>query len=142
GEEPGGALSTLVNGDAVVKVVKHFEDAMAKGEKRVCGPAPDSDRGNYVQPVLLTEVNTDMTLCHEETFGPLAAVLRFETEEEAIELANATPFGLAAHFYSRDIHRVWRRAHALQAVLVGVHDGLIADPTFHFVRGAIGVLAP
>lgn len=132
GFEPGVTLSPLINGDAVEKVVEHFEDAMAKGAKRVCGPAPDTDRGNYVQPVLLTEVNTDMTLCHEETFGPLAAVLRFETEEEAIELANATPFGLAAYFYSRDIHRVWRVADALEAGIIGINEGLISNPMAPF----------
>src|SRR5690606_41964231 len=106
----------------------HFEDALAKGAKRVCGPAPDTDRGNYVQPVLLTEVNTDMQLCHEETFGPLAAVMRFDTEEKAIELANATPYGLAAYFYSRDIHRIWRGGGALAGGIIRTKQGPVTNP--------------
>ncbi|PRB76164.1 NAD-dependent succinate-semialdehyde dehydrogenase [Pseudomonas sp. MYb185] len=132
GFEEGVTQSALINGDAVEKVVEHFEDALAKGAKRVCGPAPDTDRGNYVQPVLLTDINTDMKLCHEETFGPLAAIMRFDTEEEAIALANATPYGLAAYFYSRDIHRVWRVADALEAGIIGINEGLISNPMAPF----------
>lgn len=132
GFEEGVNQSALINGEAVDKVVEHFEDAMAKGAKRVCGPVPDTDRGNYVQPVLLTEISTDMQLCHEETFGPLAAVMRFDTEEQAIELANATPFGLAAYFYSRDIHRIWRVADALEAGIIGINEGLISNPMAPF----------
>src|SRR5690554_450 len=132
GFEEGVTQSALINDGAVEKVIEHFEDAMAKGANRVCGPEPDGDRGNYVQPVLLTDINTDMTLCHEETFGPLAAVIRFDTEEQAIELANATPFGLAAYFYSRDIHRIWRVADALEAGIIGINEGLISNPMAPF----------
>lgn len=132
GFEEGVTQSALINESAVEKVIEHFEDAMAKGANRVCGPEPDGDRGNYVQPVLLTDINTDMTLCHEETFGPLAAVIRFDTEEQAIELANATPFGLAAYFYTRDLHRMWRVADALEAGIVGINEGLISNPMAPF----------
>ena len=132
GFEEGVTQSALINDGAVEKVIEHFEDAMAKGANRVCGPEPDGDRGNYVQPVLLTDINTDMTLCHEETFGPLAAVIRFDTEEQAIELANATPFGLAAYFYTRDLHRMWRVADALEAGIVGINEGLISNPMAPF----------
>lgn len=132
GFEEGVTQSALINESAVEKVIEHFEDAMAKGANRVCGPEPDGDRGNYVQPVLLTDINTDMTLCHEETFGPLAAVIRFDTEEQAIELANATPFGLAAYFYTRDLHRMWRVADALEAGIVGINEGLISNPIAPF----------
>ena len=132
GFEEGVTQSALINEGAVEKVIEHFEDAMAKGANRVCGPEPDGDRGNYVQPVLLTDINTDMTLCHEETFGPLAAVIRFDTEEQAIELANATPFGLAAYFYTRDLHRMWRVADALEAGIVGINEGLISNPMAPF----------
>ena len=132
GFEEGVTQSALINKSAVAKVIEHFEDAMAKGANRVCGPEPDGDRGNYVQPVLLTDINTDMTLCHEETFGPLAAVIRFDTEEQAIELANATPFGLAAYFYTRDLHRMWRVADALEAGIVGINEGLISNPMAPF----------
>lgn len=132
GFEEGVNLSALINADAVEKVVTHYEDALAKGAKRICGPAPSTARGNYVQPVLLTEVSADMQMCHEETFGPLAGIIRFDTEEEAIELANATPFGLAAYFYSRDIHRVWRVADALEAGMIGINEGLISNPMVPF----------
>lgn len=132
GFEEGVNLSALINADAVEKVVTHYEDALAKGAKRICGPAPSTARGNYVQPVLLTEVSPDMQMCHEETFGPLAGIIRFDTEEEAIELANATPFGLAAYFYSRDIHRVWRVADALEAGMIGINEGLISNPMVPF----------
>ena len=132
GFEEGVTQSALINESAVEKVIEHFEDAMDKGANRVCGPVPDGDRGNYVQPVLLTDINTDMTLCHEETFGPLAAVIRFDTEEQAIELANATPFGLAAYFYTRDLHRMWRVADALEAGIVGINEGLISNPMAPF----------
>jgi succinate-semialdehyde dehydrogenase/glutarate-semialdehyde dehydrogenase len=132
GFEEGVTQSALINSDAVDKVVEHFEDAMAKGARRVCGPIPDASRGNYVQPVLLTHISTDMTLCHEETFGPLAAVIRFDTEEQAIELANDTPFGLAAYFYTRDLHRMWRVADALEAGIVGINEGLISNPMAPF----------
>lgn len=132
GFEEGVTQSALINSAAVEKVVEHFEDAMSKGAKRICGPAPDTDRGNYVQPVLLTNVSTDMTLCHEETFGPLAAVIRFDTEEQAIDIANDTPFGLAAYFYTRDLHRMWRVADALEAGIIGINEGLISNPMAPF----------
>ncbi len=132
GFEEGVNLSALINSDAVEKVVAHYEDAMAKGAKRICGPAPSTARGNYVQPVLLTDITTDMQMCHEETFGPLAGIIRFDTEEEAIDLANATPYGLAAYFYSRDIHRVWRVADALEAGMIGINEGLISNPMAPF----------
>lgn len=132
GFEEGVTQSALINQAAVEKVVDHFEDAMAKGARRVCGPAPDASRGNYVQPVLLTNVTPEMKLCHEETFGPLAAVIRFDTEEQAIELANDTPFGLAAYFYTRDLHRMWRVAEALEAGIIGINEGLISNPMAPF----------
>lgn len=132
GFEEGVNQSALINRAAVEKVVDHFEDAMARGAKRVSGPAPDAGRGNYVQPVLLTNIDTGMKLCHEETFGPLAAVMKFETEEQAIELANATPFGLAAYFYTRDLHRMWRVAEALEVGIIGINEGLISNPMAPF----------
>lgn len=132
GFEEGVNISALINSQAVEKVVAHYEDAMARGAKRICGPAPSTARGNYVQPVLLTDITPDMQMCQEETFGPLAGIIRFETEEQAIELANATPFGLAAYFYSRDIHRVWRVADALEAGMVGINEGLISNPMAPF----------
>lgn len=123
----GVTQSALINGAAVAKVRDHYNDALAKGARRTWGEEPRGDNGNYVQPVLLTGVTPDMALCREETFGPLAAVLRFTSEEEAIALANDTPYGLAAYFYSRDIHRVWRVAEALEAGIVGINEGAISN---------------
>ncbi|MFA5495897.1 MAG: NAD-dependent succinate-semialdehyde dehydrogenase [Porticoccaceae bacterium] len=123
----GVTQSALINGAAVAKVRDHYNDALAKGARRAWGEEPRGDNGNYVQPVLLTGVTPDMALCREETFGPLAAVLRFTSEEEAIALANDTPYGLAAYFYSRDIHRVWRVAEALEAGIVGINEGAISN---------------
>src|SRR5690606_32802232 len=88
--------------------------------------------GSFVHPVLITDVSTEMQVCHEETFGPLAAVMAFDTEEEAIRIANDTPYGLAAYFYSRDIHRCWRVADALEAGMVGVNEGAISNPMAPF----------
>ena len=123
----GVTQSALINGAAVAKVRDHYNDALVKGARRAWGEEPRGDNGNYVQPVLLTGVTPDMALCREETFGPLAAVLRFTSEEEAIALANDTPYGLAAYFYSRDIHRVWRVAEALEAGIVGINEGAISN---------------
>ncbi len=124
--------SALINAAAVKKVCQHYEDAIAKGANRVYGDAPTGDNGNFVKPVLLTNVTADMQLCHEETFGPLAAVLKFSTEEEAIAQANSTPYGLASYFYSRDIHRIWRVADALETGMVGINEGAISSPVAPF----------
>ncbi len=124
--------SPLINAAAVAKVRDHYRDALAKGARHAWGEAPTGDNCNFVQPVLITGVTPDMQLCQEETFGPLAAVLRFATEAEAIALANDTPYGLAAYFYSRDIHRVWRVADALEAGVVGINEGATANPAAPF----------
>ena len=124
--------SALINRAAVAKVMQHHDDALQKGARRVYGPAPTGDKGNYVEPLLLTDVSADMQLCHEETFGPLAAISRFQTEQQAIDMANDTPYGLAAYFYSRDIHRVWRVADALECGIVGVNEGAVSNPAAPF----------
>jgi succinate-semialdehyde dehydrogenase/glutarate-semialdehyde dehydrogenase len=132
GLDEGVTQSALINRAAVEKVQQHYDDAVAKGARLVFGPVPDGGNGNFVQPLLLTAITPDMQLCDEETFGPLAAVMRFKTEEEAIRLANDTPYGLAAYFYSRDIHRCWRVADALEAGIVGVNEGAISNPMAPF----------
>jgi succinate-semialdehyde dehydrogenase / glutarate-semialdehyde dehydrogenase len=132
GFEEGVTQSALINQAAVQKVKRHYEDALSKGAEHVAGPAPDGKQGNFVPPVLITGVTADMELCHDETFGPLAAVIRFETEEEALKIANDTPYGLAAYFYSRDVHRVWRVADALEAGIIGVNEGAISNATAPF----------
>ncbi|MEX2334518.1 MAG: NAD-dependent succinate-semialdehyde dehydrogenase [Pseudohongiella sp.] len=132
GFEQGVNQSALINAAAVQKVRTHYQDALDKGARLVFGSAPTGDNGNFVAPLLLTGITPDMTLCHEETFGPLAGIIRFNTEEEAIRMANDTPYGLASYFYSRDVHRVWRVADALDSGIVGINEGAISNVTAPF----------
>lgn len=132
GFEEGVTQSALINHDAVLKVKRHYEDALAKGATHVAGPRPEANNGNYVHPVLITDVTADMELCADETFGPLAAVLKFDTEEEALQIANDTPYGLAAYFYSTNIHRIWRVADELEAGIIGVNEGAVSNAAAPF----------
>lgn len=132
GFEEGVNQSALINTEAVDKVRSHYRDAVEKGAKLVCGQAPDEKEPRFVHPMLLTGVTVDMQLCHEETFGPLMGIMQFDTEAEAVQLANDTPYGLAAYFYSRDVHRVWRVADALEAGIVGINEGVISNPSAPF----------
>jgi len=124
--------AALINRAAVEKVQDHFQDAISKGAKHFAGAVPKGDNGNFVEPVLIIGVTRDMKVCDDETFGPLAAVIKFETEEEAIEIANDTPYGLAAYFYSTNVHRVWRVADALEAGIVGINEGAISNAAAPF----------
>ncbi|WP_111642119.1 NAD-dependent succinate-semialdehyde dehydrogenase [Marinimicrobium alkaliphilum] len=124
--------SCLINKAAVEKVQTHYKDALDKGARHVWGESPNDAKGNYVQPVLITDVSHDSTVCKEETFGPLAAVIPFDTEEEAIALANDTPYGLASYFYARDIHRIWRVADALETGIVSINEGAFSNPAAPF----------
>ncbi|WP_297767280.1 NAD-dependent succinate-semialdehyde dehydrogenase [uncultured Alcanivorax sp.] len=132
GLEDGVSQAALINRDAADKVMEHLEDALGKGAKVVTGGQRHQRGGNFVQPTLITGVTTDAQLCQEETFGPLAAVIPFRTEEEAIRIANDTPYGLAAYFYSDNIHRCWRVAEALESGMVGVNEGLISNAAAPF----------
>ncbi|WP_341706419.1 NAD-dependent succinate-semialdehyde dehydrogenase [Halopseudomonas sp.] len=132
GFEEGVTQSALINRAAVKKVQEHFDDALAKGAKHVAGASPGEAQGNYAEPVLVTGVTPDMQVCADETFGPLAAVMRFDTEEQAIQLANDTPYGLAAYFYSTNIHRVWRVADALEAGIIGINEGAVSNAAAPF----------
>ncbi|HSR61924.1 MAG TPA: aldehyde dehydrogenase family protein, partial [Gammaproteobacteria bacterium] len=109
-----------------------LENALDGGAEIVTGGKPHPLGGNYVVPTLVTGVKPDMLVCREETFGPLAAIIRFKTEEEAVQMANDTPFGLAAYFYSRDIHRVWRVAEAIESGIIGINEGIISNPAAPF----------
>ncbi len=132
GLEDGVSQAALINRDAADKVMEHLEDALGKGAKVVTGGQRHQRGGNFVQPTLITGVTTDAQLCQEETFGPLAAVIPFRTEEQAIRIANDTPYGLAAYFYSDNIHRCWRVAEALESGMVGVNEGLISNAAAPF----------
>lgn len=132
GLEDGVSQAALINRDAADKVMEHLEDALGKGAKVVTGGQRHQRGGSFVQPTLITGVTTDAQLCQEETFGPLAAVIPFSTEEDAIRIANDTPYGLAAYFYSDNIHRCWRVAEALESGMVGVNEGLISNAAAPF----------
>jgi len=101
------------------------EDAVAKGAEILLGGT--NRTGNFFYPTVLTGMTKEMVITSEETFGPVAALYKFETEEEVINLANDSPFGLAGYFYSRDIGRCWRVADALEVGMVGVNTGIISN---------------
>ena len=122
----------LINMDAVEKVEEHIADATAKGAKVVLGGARHELGGSFFQPTGLTDVTDEMTVTNEETFGPVAPLFRFETEEEVIEKANATIFGLASYFFARDIGRITRVQEALEYGMVGVNTGLISTEVAPF----------
>lgn len=122
----------LINRAAVDKVEAHIADAKSKGARVVCGGRPHELGGTFFQPTILADVTSEMQVASEETFGPVAPLFRFTTEEEAIEMANATPFGLASYFYSRDIGRIWRVAEAIETGMVGINDGIISTEVAPF----------
>jgi succinate-semialdehyde dehydrogenase / glutarate-semialdehyde dehydrogenase len=116
----------LIDMAAVEKVEEHIQDAVSKGAKILSGGSRHELGGTFFQPTVLAEVNTDMKVTKEETFGPVAPLYRFETEEQALQMANDTEFGLAAYFYSRDIGRIWRVMEGLEYGIVGVNEGIIS----------------
>jgi succinate-semialdehyde dehydrogenase/glutarate-semialdehyde dehydrogenase len=126
GLDPGVVQGPLIDQAAVEKVEAHIQDAVGKGARIAVGGKRHALGGTFFEPTVLTEVRSGMTVAREETFGPLAPLFRFKTEQEAISLANDTEFGLASYFYSRDIGRVWRVAEALEYGMVGINTGLIS----------------
>jgi succinate-semialdehyde dehydrogenase/glutarate-semialdehyde dehydrogenase len=124
GFEAGVNQGPLIDGQAMSKVEAHVADALAKGAKVVTGGTRIGAR--FYTPTVLADVTSDMLCAREETFGPVAPVFRFKTESEAIVLANATEFGLASYFYSRDVGRIFRVAEALEYGMVGINTGLIS----------------
>jgi succinate-semialdehyde dehydrogenase/glutarate-semialdehyde dehydrogenase len=130
GFEAGISQGPLIDDQAIAKVESHVADALGKGATVVTGGARLSER--FYSPTVLSNVTSDMMVSREETFGPVAPVFRFETEAEAIELANATEFGLASYFYSRDIGRIFRVGEALEYGMVGVNTGLISTAEVPF----------
>jgi len=122
----------LVNHAAVEKVQEHIADATSKGAQVILGGQPHELGGNFFQPTILTGVTDQMVVTNEETFGPVAPLFRFDTEEEVIEKANATIFGLASYFYARDIGRITRVQEALEYGIVGVNTGIISTEVAPF----------
>ena len=126
GMEEGVGTGPLIDIKAVEKVESHIQDAVAKGARVVVGGGRHSNGGNFFEPTVLTGVTPEMIVSREETFGPLAPVYRFETDEDVVKKANDTEFGLAAYFYTRDIGRVWRVAEQLEYGIVGINSGIIS----------------
>ena len=132
GVEDGVTQGPLIEEKAVVKVEHHIEDALGKGARVLVGGKRHALGHSFFEPTVLADVTTDMVVAREETFGPLAPLFRFKTEEEVIKLANDTEFGLASYFYARDIGRVWRVAEAIETGMVGVNTGLISSEVAPF----------
>ncbi len=122
----------LINEAAIRKVSEHIADAVSKGATVLSGGKPAAQGGLFFEPTVLTGVTSDMLVTREETFGPLAPLVRFREEEEAIRAANNSEFGLAAYFYSRDIGRAYRVAEALEAGMVGINEGIISTEVAPF----------
>jgi succinate-semialdehyde dehydrogenase / glutarate-semialdehyde dehydrogenase len=127
GADAGVTTGPLIDAAAIAKVEEHVEDALAKGARLVSGGRRHALGGQFYEPTILADVTPDMKVAVEETFGPVAPVFRFKTEEEALAMANDTEFGLAAYFYSRDIGRVWRVSEGIESGIVGVNVGIISN---------------
>jgi len=132
GMEPGSQIGPLINEAAVGKVREHIDDALGKGARIEAGGDIAVPGSRFFAPTVLSGVTADMKVTREETFGPLAAVVRFDSEESVIRMANDTEFGLAAYFYARDMSRVWRVAEGIEAGMIGVNTGLISTEVAPF----------
>ena len=132
GVEDGVTMGPLIDEGAANDVCGFIDDAVAKGAKVALGGGKSALGGAFVEPTILTDVNKDMRVFSEEIFGPVAPLFKFSTEEEAIEMANDTEFGLAAYFYSRDIGRVWRVSEGLDYGIVGINEGSISTEVAPF----------
>ena len=132
GLDDGVTIGPLINPDAVEKVREHIADAVEHGASVLLGGKPDALGGNFFSPTILTDVPRAAKIFREETFGPVAPLIRFSQEADAVELANDTPFGLAAYFYSSDIGRVMRVAQAMEYGIVGINEGLISTEVAPF----------
>lgn len=130
GLEPGIQIGPMINHAAVAKINRHVADALSKGAQVAAQAAVPE--GQYAAPVVLINVTRDMILSSEETFGPVAPLFRFETQEEAIAMANDTPYGLAAYFYTENIRRAWQVGEALEFGMVGLNTGSISTTVSPF----------
>ncbi len=132
GFEAGVEQGPLIDMKAVEKVEEHIADAVSKGARLVVGGKRHERGGSFFEPTVLADVDTQMKVAREETFGPVAPLFRFATEEGAIQMANDTEFGLAAYFYARDVGRVWRVAEGLEYGIVGINEGIISTEVAPF----------
>lgn len=130
GTDPGVEIGPMINPAAIEKIEAHVADALANGARRATQPRGLAD--HYADPVVLTGATPEMRLASEETFGPVAPIFRFETEYEALALANGTPFGLAAYFYTRDMARAFRFGEGLEFGMVGLNTGILSNEVAPF----------
>jgi succinate-semialdehyde dehydrogenase/glutarate-semialdehyde dehydrogenase len=127
GLEQGVTQGPLIDSQALAKVQKHIADAISKGAQVVTGGKVASQGGTFFEPTVLANANNTMLVAYEETFGPVAPVIPFDSDEEVLQLANHSQFGLASYFYSRDIGRIWKVSEALEFGMVGVNTGLFSN---------------
>lgn len=132
GLEAGHDIGPLINANAVKKVETHIQDALDKNGRLVVGGKKHKAGELFFEPTLIADVTADMDVATQETFGPLAAVFKFETEQQAVEMANATEFGLAAYCYTKDLGRAWRMSEQLEYGMVGINKGLISNEVAPF----------
>jgi succinate-semialdehyde dehydrogenase/glutarate-semialdehyde dehydrogenase len=132
GAEEGVTQGPLINEDAVQKVEAHIADALEHGARVLLGGRRHALGGTFFEPTVLADVTSGMRVAREETFGPMAPLFRFKSDEEAVALANDTEFGLASYFYSRDIGRIWRVAEGLECGMVGINTGLVSNEVAPF----------
>ncbi|MBQ0797735.1 MAG: NADP-dependent succinate-semialdehyde dehydrogenase [Porticoccaceae bacterium] len=132
GLEEGVEQGPLINQAAVDKVKEHLDDALAKGATVLTGGKGHELGGTFFEPTVITGATPDMIVTQDETFGPLAPLYRFHDDDEAIAMANDTPFGLAAYFYARDIQRVWRVAEAIETGIIGINSGIVSSEVAPF----------
>jgi succinate-semialdehyde dehydrogenase/glutarate-semialdehyde dehydrogenase len=132
GLEEGSQVGPLIDQAGLEKVERHVADALERGAEVLVGGGRHELGRTFFQPTVLAGVSLEMDLSNEETFGPVAGLIPFETEEEAIRIANDTPFGLAAYFFARDVGRVWRVAEGLATGIVGINTGFISTEVAPF----------
>jgi succinate-semialdehyde dehydrogenase / glutarate-semialdehyde dehydrogenase len=132
GTGAGVNLGPLINANAIAKVESLMADAVAKGGTVKTGGSKDAAGSLFYKPTVLTGVTTEMDIVSEEIFGPVASLIKFKTDDEAIALANDTPFGLAAYLFSQNIQRAWKAAEQLEAGMVGVNEGIFSNEVVPF----------
>ena len=132
GTESGVTIGPLIDEQGLAKVEDHVADAVGKGAKVILGGKRHALGGRFFEPTLLTEVTPEMKVSREETFGPVAPLYRFKTDEDAVRLANDSEFGLAAYFYARDVGRIFRVAEAIESGMVGINVGILANEVAPF----------
>ena len=132
GRDPKSTIGPLINADAIEKVKALLADALVHGAKIETGGMPDANGPLFFTPTIVTGVEPDMAIANEEIFGPVASLIRFDTESEAIAIANSTPYGLAAYLFSQNLSQAWRVAEALEAGMVGINEGMFSNEVAPF----------